>query len=68
MRTALFILLVAVAAGLTCRSVAETVRDTLAWSSARTSVPATQMAVGSGARPGLTPEREAQLFAAWAKR
>jgi 2'-hydroxyisoflavone reductase len=49
----------AVAAGLAFRPVAETVRDTAAWDAARGEYEP---------RAGLTPEREAQLLAAWRER
>ena len=52
-------------AGLRCRPVEETAADTLAWlrgggDAAQGSAP--------GSAPGLTPEREAELLAAWAAR
>jgi 2'-hydroxyisoflavone reductase len=49
----------AVAAGLTFRPVADTVRDTATWDSTRGEYEA---------RAGLTAEREAELLAAWRKR
>lgn len=58
----------AVAAGLTFRPLADTVRDTLAWSRARGVAPPLQNALGATARPGLTSEREAEVFAAWERR
>lgn len=60
----------ALAAGLTFRPLAETVRDTLAWDEARPA--ADRGATGRlsvGSRPvGLTCEREAELLAAWHSR
>ncbi len=50
----------AVAAGLTFRPLADTVRDTLAWDATR---PA-----DLGRKAGLTPERERDLLAAWRRR
>jgi len=47
----------AMAAGLTFRSVPDTVRDTLAWDATR---PA-----DTQRRAGLKPEREAELLQAW---
>ena len=49
------------AAGLRCRPIADTVRDTLTWLA---SLPA-QSAPAQPAGVGLTPEREAELLAAW---
>ena len=54
----------AIAAGLTFRDLATTVRDTLAWDSARTET-AEPPARALQPRAGLTPEREAALLAAW---
>jgi 2'-hydroxyisoflavone reductase len=48
------------AAGLTFRPLADTIRDTLAWDSAR---PA-----DAERRHGLKPAREAELLAAWHQR
>jgi 2'-hydroxyisoflavone reductase len=50
----------ALAAGLTCRPLAETIRDTLAWDAAR---PADEPR-----RAGLAPEREAAVLKAWRAR
>ena len=47
----------AFAAGLTCRPLAETVRDTLAWDRSRPAA--------APRRAGLAPEREAELLSAW---
>jgi nucleoside-diphosphate-sugar epimerase len=47
----------AIAAGLTFRPLADTIRDTLAWDATRPAVPEL--------RAGLKPEREAELLAAW---
>ena len=44
----------AIAAGLAFRPLADTIRDTLAWASARPP--------GHQGRAGLTPEREAELL------
>jgi 2'-hydroxyisoflavone reductase len=52
----------AVAAGLTFRPVADTVRDTLAWWQA------TPEARRTGARFGITPEQEAAVLAEWRRR
>ena len=52
----------ALAKGLTFRSLAETARDTLAWFK---SLPQDRQ---SKLRAGLTPEREAEVLAAWKKR
>jgi 2'-hydroxyisoflavone reductase len=53
----------ALAAGLACRPLADTTRDTLAWlRSGQGSVsPGARMSIESG----LTPEREAEMLAAW---
>jgi 2'-hydroxyisoflavone reductase len=53
----------AIAAGLTFRPVAETVRDTLAWHRVRPDVPPD----GTGLAAGLAPDDEAALLAAWAQ-
>ena len=58
----------AVAAGLTFRPVAETVRDTLAWANSvgETAAPlASGVAIGQA---GMAPEREAALLRAWGAR
>jgi 2'-hydroxyisoflavone reductase len=47
----------AIAAGLVFRPLADTVRDTLAWDSTRST--------GGLPRAGIAPEREAQLLQAW---
>lgn len=52
----------ALAAGLRLRSPALTARDTLAWWS---SLPATEHARRAAKRPGLSPEREAELLQRW---
>jgi len=49
----------AIAAGLTHRPIDDTVRDTLAWWRAQ---PAERRAV---LKSGLTPQREAEVLAAW---
>lgn len=58
----------AISAGLTFRPLADTVRDTLAWSRARAAAPPIYNALGAAMPPGLTPEREAALLAAWERR
>jgi 2'-hydroxyisoflavone reductase len=50
----------ALGAGLALRPVADTIRDTLAWDASRPPRPA-----GQKPPAGLTPEREAELLAAW---
>jgi len=57
----------AVAAGLTFRALAETVRDTLEWSSGRHERGEGTVAMGGTEGVGLVPEREADLLAAWAR-
>jgi 2'-hydroxyisoflavone reductase len=52
----------ALAKGLTFRPLAETTRDTLAWFN---SLPADRQ---SHLKAGLTPEREAEVLAAWKKK
>jgi 2'-hydroxyisoflavone reductase len=52
----------AVAKGLTFRPLAETARDTLAWFKSQ---PAERQAK---LKAGLSPEREAEVLAAWHKR
>jgi 2'-hydroxyisoflavone reductase len=55
----------AVAAGLTFRPLAETVRATLAWARARDGRGAGTVAMGGAEGVGLAPERERELLAAW---
>ena len=58
----------ALAAGLTCRPLADTVRDTLAWDLSRPAderARPTRMTTGQELRMGLTPERETGLLTAW---
>ena len=55
----------AVQQGLSCRPLVQTLHDTLAWSRQQPPVVAAE---GAPARPGLTPEREAAVLAAWAGR
>jgi hypothetical protein len=51
--------------GLTFRAVADTIEDTLRWDAGR-AVPDAGSGYGLGARGvGLTPDREAELLAAW---
>lgn len=59
----------AIAAGLTFRPLADTVRDTLAWDDGRAGAPAPGAGSGAGVRgAGLAPGREAELLAAWRAR
>jgi Nucleoside-diphosphate-sugar epimerases len=54
------------AAGLRCRPVAETVRDTWAWFSEPGAPPAAPATTrGDVPRPGIAPEKEARILAAW---
>jgi len=55
------------AAGLRCRPIAETVRDTWAWlSELGDATPASGPATRAGTpRPGIDPEKEAHILAAW---
>jgi 2'-hydroxyisoflavone reductase len=55
----------AVQQGLQCRPLAQTLLDTLAWSQRQ---PPVAVVEGAPPRPGLTPEREAAVLAAWAAR
>jgi 2'-hydroxyisoflavone reductase len=52
------------AAGLDCRPLAETVRDTLAWEQSVAGTPKLTGRLGAGSGP-LTPERERALLAEW---
>jgi 2'-hydroxyisoflavone reductase len=54
----------AVAAGLTFRPVAETVRDTLAWAQSRSEPAAGTVAMGSASGVGIEPDKERRLLAA----
>lgn len=60
----------AFAAGLTCRSLVETARDTLAWDRTRESAtePPKRFRVLAEGQLGLTPEREQSLLREWRKR
>ena len=58
----------AVAAGLTFRPIADTVRDTLEWARGRDDRGAGTAAMGGTAGVGLAPERERELLAAWRSR
>ena len=55
----------AVAAGLATRPIDETVRDTLAWASARDGRGAGTAAMGTTEGVGLEPEKERRLLAEW---
>lgn len=56
----------ALAAGLTCRPVSHTVRDLQEWVRARSGIPEPQESGGRRRPPaGMSPEREAELLAAW---
>jgi 2'-hydroxyisoflavone reductase len=55
----------AVAAGLTFRPLAETVRDTLEWVRTRDGSGAGTVATGGASGVGLDPERERELLVAW---
>jgi 2'-hydroxyisoflavone reductase len=55
------------AAGLHCRPLAETVRDTLAWEQSAAGTPRLSGRLGTGSGP-LTPERERALLAEWSAR
>jgi 2'-hydroxyisoflavone reductase len=56
----------ALAAGLVCRPVEETVRDTWEW---LREIPEDERSFGtSGVRHGIAPEKEARILAAWAVR
>lgn len=59
----------ALTAGLSFRPLADTIRDTLAWDTARSATPAASSNYGfSLRRAGLKPEREADLLRAWRAR
>lgn len=58
----------ALAAGLSLRPLAQTIRDTLEWDASRTSNPQRRpprLPSGIDTRAGLAPEREEQLLEAW---
>jgi 2'-hydroxyisoflavone reductase len=55
----------AIAAGLTFRDLAATVRDTLAWNAARPDGEQVEPSRALQPRAGLKPEREAELLQAW---
>ena len=58
----------AAAAGLTTRSIADTIRDTLAWAEAREAPGEGTAIMGSTEGVGLEPDREAALLAEWKER
>lgn len=55
----------AVAAGLRCRPLVDTVRDTARWLDSDPGRAPTRLASGVATRAGLAPDRERELLAAW---
>jgi len=55
----------AIAAGLTFRPLPETVKDTLAWAKAQEKEEAAESRPRKRPKPGIKPEREAEVLAAW---